>query len=71
MHAYALEHLEKYLQPGMKGTWMMMEHDFWFTYTDFDSSFTSLALDVGSGSGYLTACMAEMVNARSFSGLIT
>ncbi|KAJ1647505.1 hypothetical protein LPJ64_001101 [Coemansia asiatica] len=37
MHGYALEHLEKYLQPGMK------------------------ALDVGSGSGYLTACMAAMV----------
>ncbi|CAO3621609.1 unnamed protein product [Cunninghamella echinulata] len=37
MHAYALEQLEKFLQPGMK------------------------ALDVGSGSGYLTACMAEMV----------
>ncbi|CAO3594519.1 unnamed protein product [Absidia cylindrospora] len=37
MHAYALEHLEKYLQPNMK------------------------VLDIGSGSGYLTACMAEMV----------
>ncbi|KAI8332318.1 pcmt1 protein [Chlamydoabsidia padenii] len=37
MHAYALEHLEEYLQPNMK------------------------ALDVGSGSGYLTACISEMV----------
>ncbi|KAJ1822892.1 hypothetical protein LPJ56_000491 [Coemansia sp. RSA 2599] len=37
MHGYALEHLEKYLRPGMK------------------------VLDVGSGSGYLTACMAAMV----------
>ncbi|CAO3611003.1 unnamed protein product [Cunninghamella blakesleeana] len=37
MHAYALEHLEPFLQSGMK------------------------ALDVGSGSGYLTACMSEMV----------
>ncbi|CAG8538175.1 10493_t:CDS:10 [Ambispora leptoticha] len=37
MHGYALESLEKFLQPGAK------------------------VLDVGSGSGYLTACMAEMV----------
>ncbi|KAJ1968240.1 hypothetical protein H4R35_006484 [Dimargaris xerosporica] len=40
MHAYALEHLERYLQPGMR------------------------ALDVGSGSGYLTACMAELVGSQ-------
>jgi protein-L-isoaspartate(D-aspartate) O-methyltransferase len=37
MHAYALDYLQDYLQPGMK------------------------ALDVGSGSGYMTACMAYMV----------
>ncbi|CAG8596630.1 2254_t:CDS:10 [Ambispora gerdemannii] len=37
MHGYALESLEKFMQPGAK------------------------VLDVGSGSGYLTACMAEMV----------
>jgi protein-L-isoaspartate(D-aspartate) O-methyltransferase len=36
MHAYALQSLEQFLQPGMR------------------------ALDVGSGSGYLTACFAEM-----------
>nr|CAG8485972.1 3379_t:CDS:2 [Entrophospora candida] len=37
MHAYALQSLEPFLQPGMK------------------------ALDIGSGSGYLSACMAQMV----------
>jgi protein-L-isoaspartate(D-aspartate) O-methyltransferase len=40
MHAYALEKLRDYLQPGMR------------------------ALDIGSGSGYLTACMAHMVGAE-------
>jgi protein-L-isoaspartate O-methyltransferase len=62
MHAHALQHLEPFLKPGMKGKWTEYNNNLFFhLILIFKIVFLYLVLDVGCGSGYLTACFAEMV----------
>jgi protein-L-isoaspartate(D-aspartate) O-methyltransferase len=60
MHGYALQYLEPYLQPNMTGM-REIQPTLIRNLQNAHSCPLSLALDIGSGSGYLTACMAEMV----------
>lgn len=61
MHGYALDKLEAFLQPGMKGILWEWE---WEKFADINFIYEIEALDIGSGSGYLTGCMASMVKQK-------
>lgn len=61
MHASALEALSPFLLPGAKGNAEFAMLILLNALLKKKRNYHSIVLDVGSGSGYLTVCMAEMV----------